>query len=428
MDGDYPARRRYLFLQGMATQFLARLGLALAKRGHTVKRVNFTVGDRLFWRLPGSVAYRGTIGDWPAFLENRLDEWRITDIVLFGDSRPLHVAARAVAARRGVSVHVFEEGYLRPHWVTLERGGVNANSSLPRDPAWYRREAASLPPWAEGQAVGDSFLLRAVQDVLYHGCNWLFAWRYPGYRTHLPLHPFLEYAGWIGRFLRTPLRRSRTAAELRRAAASGRPYFLVPLQLDADTQIRLHSPFGRLAPAVDLILRSFAERAPPDSALLIKEHPLDPQLFDWRGSILTTARRLGIGERVHYIAGGELPSLLRGSCGVVTVNSTVGVAGLACGIPVVTLATPVYDLPGLTYQQGLDRFWREAVPPDATLFDAFRRVVAHRTQVNGGYFTNAALSLAVMGSVKRLEQATEYDAFAAPQPEAPRLRPAMGRA
>ncbi len=27
----------------------------------------------------------------------------------------------------------FEEGYLRPYCITLEKDGVNANSSLPRD-------------------------------------------------------------------------------------------------------------------------------------------------------------------------------------------------------------------------------------------------------------------------------------------------------
>ncbi|WP_250313331.1 capsular polysaccharide export protein, LipB/KpsS family, partial [Escherichia coli] len=33
----------------------------------------------------------------------------------------------------------FEEGYLRPQFITVEEGGVNAYSSLPRDPDFYRK-------------------------------------------------------------------------------------------------------------------------------------------------------------------------------------------------------------------------------------------------------------------------------------------------
>ena len=30
----------------------------------------------------------------------------------------------------GLGIHVFEEGYMRPYWVTYERGGSNGNSRL----------------------------------------------------------------------------------------------------------------------------------------------------------------------------------------------------------------------------------------------------------------------------------------------------------
>ena len=30
----------------------------------------------------------------------------------------------------GLNVHVFEEDYMRPFWVTYERGGTNGNSKL----------------------------------------------------------------------------------------------------------------------------------------------------------------------------------------------------------------------------------------------------------------------------------------------------------
>ena len=53
--------------------------------------------------------------------------------------------AIAVARRLRVAVYVFEEGYLRPDYVTLEPGGVNAASALPREPGFYLAQAASQP-------------------------------------------------------------------------------------------------------------------------------------------------------------------------------------------------------------------------------------------------------------------------------------------
>jgi capsular polysaccharide export protein len=407
MDGDPRNLPRFLFLQGMATPFLSQLGAALFKRGHVVRRINFTAGDRLFWRLPGAVDYRGDLAAWPTFLDARLREWGISDIVLFGDCRPLHKAAIRVASRHGITVHVAEEGYLRPHWVTLAAGGVNGHSALPRDPAWFRKEAAQLPAWDGGIAVKSSFWRRAAWDIAYHLCAQAFRWYYPGYRSHLAWNPFREYAGWIGRFARWPWSRRQENTAMRTLDSwRSRQRFLFPLQLESDSQILFHSPFKRLTPALDLVLESFARFAPGEARLIVKEHPLDPGLYDWRRATLDAAAKLGIADRVVYIRGKRVEPILQDCAGVVTLNSTVGVLALAAEVPVIALGKAIYDMPGLTFQRGLNRFWNEAARPDAAIFDAFRRVVAHRTQINGGFFSADGLKLAIAGAVERLEGAS----------------------
>ena len=140
--------RGFLFLQGMATRFFERLGQALIGRGHAVYRVNFNGGDRAFWRLPGAVDFCGRPEEWPEFLDRLIVERAISDIILFGDCRPLHRAAIRVAEGRALRIHVVEEGYLRPDWITFEEGGVNGHSALPRDPGWYRERARALPALA----------------------------------------------------------------------------------------------------------------------------------------------------------------------------------------------------------------------------------------------------------------------------------------
>lgn len=404
MTNNPPApARRILFLQGMATDFFAHLGRALAKRGHYVCRVNFNGGDRLFWPLPGAVDYRGDLSEWPTFLDHLLGERGITDIVLFGDCRPLHRGAVRIGLLRQLTLHVFEEGYLRPNWVTLEPGGVNANSSLRRDPAWYRQQVRTVPPWQSALPVRSSFLRRALQDVLYNLGGSVLAWRYPHYRTHRPWPFYVEYASRLRRIVRSPVTRWRRGVALRRIAGGGHAYFVLPLQLDSDSQIRQHSPQQRMRPVIEQVIASFATHAPADALLVIREHPLDNAISNWRSIVRQAASEAGARRRVVYIAGGCLEKLLVESLGVVTVNSTVGIVALSLGLPVIALGTAVYDMPELTFQGGLDSFWRERSPPDPETFDAFRRVVAHRTQLNGGFFSGSGLRLAVAAAVARIE-------------------------
>jgi capsular polysaccharide export protein len=386
----------------MATTFLARLGRLLSERGHQVSRVNFNGGDRLFWPLPGAVDFKAPAEQWPGFLDTLLSRRKITDIVLFGDCRPLHRTAVAVAAEHGIRVHVFEEGYLRPNWVTLEEGGVNGHSALPRDPDWYLRHAESLPPWHPGTPVRGSFFRRSVEDVLYNGAMTLFAWQYPNFRTHRPWHPLVEYASWLKRIARYPWSRDRVKRGMARIAGHAGALYLFPLQLDSDSQIRQHYQPGRMTPAVEEVIRSFAHGAPPDAILAIKQHPLDNAMINWRLAVERLAAAHGVSDRVIYLEGGRLEELFRDCRGVITINSTTGFLALSFNLPVIALGSALYDVPTLTFQGKLDDFWTGSVPPDARTFDAFRRVVAARTQLNGGFFSARGLDMAAAAAAHRL--------------------------
>ncbi len=395
--------RSFLFLQGPIGPFFSRLAQRLAAAGHAVHRINFHGGDRLFWRLPGAVDFRGDEAGWPAFLCEHLGRWCITDLVLFGDCRPMHRAALAAAAEHKLPAHVFEEGYLRPNWITLERGGVNGNSVLPRDPQYYRVAGQSAPRREEAP-VASSFARRAFEDVLYHTAMALTRNHFRGYRTHRPWHPYVDYAHAAGRFLRRPFVKGYTAALSERLAAQPQPYFVFPLQLDADTQIRHHSVFRRMRPAIEHVIASFARHAPGDALLSVTEHPLETGVAGLKLIVDRCATDAGVRSRVVYFEGGTPDRLLRGSRGVITVNSTIGVRALSWGLPVATLGQAVYALPGLTHQGTVDKFWRHAAPPDPSLFAAFRRVLVTRTQINGGFYSDSAISMAVREAAGRLQQ------------------------
>lgn len=403
-DGDRDLPATFLFLQGIATPFFSDLGTALRARGHQVRRINFCSGDWLFWR-GASDNYRGSRRAWPAYLDAYVQREGVTDIVLFGDCRPFHVVARDVAKRYGLRVHVFEEGYIRPNWITCELGGVNGYSSLPRTAEAVRALARRLPQPGKALPSTGDMARRSLWDVSYNLANIFFPYLYPHFRSHRPTHIAMEYAGWIKKFSR----RAQTRREAARCSeiyhAVGCDYFLLPLQLDSDYQIRVHSPFLGVEGFMDRVIKSFAETSQAPTRLLVKLHPLDSGLINWRRFARASARRHGVSERLDFIDGGDLPTLIAGARGVVIVNSTVGMLSLEMGRPTHAVGTAIYNMAGLTHQGDLDGFWTDPTPPEMDLVADFRRVVLHRTQVNGGFFSKDAIGRAVAGAVPRLEAA-----------------------
>ena len=396
-------QRRVLMLQGLMGPLFRRIGQGLLKAGHSVYKINFNGGDRLFWRLPGGIDYRGTLDDWPDALAQILADKQITDVILFGDCRDHHMVATRICRELNVPVHVFEEGYLRPDWVTLERGGVNGHSSLPRDPQWYRDTAATLPPVPEHRQVPSSFRRRATEGLIYNLADVLTRWRYPGWNNHRPWHPLVEGMGWLRKLRRRKEREAQSARLMARLDETQEPYFLFPLQLDSDAQIRLHSPFAGIAEALKVVLESFAKHAPAHTRLLLKEHPLDNGVRDWELISFDLARRYGIADRVDYLPTGDIVPVARRSLGMVTINSTSGTLGLSMGIPAVVLGTAIYDIEGITCQAGLDAFWTDPVPPDPDMFQAFRRVLIEHCLIPGGFFSEKALSTVVRHAIARFE-------------------------
>ena len=402
-QGNHSARplKSFLFLQGVCSPFFARLAKALRAEGQSVKCVAFNVGDVLYGDS-SRLYFSADMTQLEDFYSQLMHEQHITDLVLFGDQRPVHQAAKRVARQHGAQVHVFEEGYFRPYWITLERDGVNNHSRLPRDPRWYQDVGKRIPHYGEGDAFSLSFSARALHDVAYHLGGAFNPLCFPHYRTHAPFNAAIEYTGFLRQRLRLRKARDQDTELIRRVSCERQPTFLLPLQLDSDAQIRQHSPFADMSDVLHKVLSSFSRHAPGQARLLVKNHPLTPGLVDYRHVTQAISRLYAITDRVDFIESGCMPTLLSHVAGVVTVNSTVGASALQHQRPTFTLATPIYAVPGLTHQGCLESFWREAQRPDETLFQDFRNTVIHTTQVNGGFYTRSGIDMAVNNSLQVL--------------------------
>lgn len=393
------ARRSFLFLQGPHGSYFARLGGALAARGHRVFRINLCGGDRHDWPGP-AVNYRGTIRNWPTFFDDFIVEHDVTDVILFGDCRPMHASAHGMAQLRGLRVHVLEEGYIRPDFVTLEEGGVNGHSPMPRDPNWIRAEASRLPPEQPTPPVAASFRRRVNETMRHLLATALARPLFPFYRNHRPLSSATEAFGWVLRTAVGATSRRRSARAL--AALQGARYFLIPLQLNSDYQIRVHSPFGDMRAALRFMIKSFAKAAPADTHLLIKRHPLDAGLVPWRRITAKLAASCGVADRVHFITDGDIASVLEPALGTVMVNSTVGTLALNSGKPVAVLGHAIYDIEGVVHRGALEDFWVDPAPPEPDLWNAVRRVIIDRSLIRGSFLSEEGLAMLVENAIPRL--------------------------
>ncbi|WP_028469265.1 capsule biosynthesis protein [Neptunomonas japonica] len=396
--------RTFLFLQGPTSPFFSRLTDKILSLGAQVHRINFNAGDFVYWgKNKPAWNFRGNASELPEYLEDKLSTHQITDIIMVGDTRPVNSPAVYLAKKYAIRLHIFEEGYFRPNWLTMEEDGINGHSRLPKDPDWYREVGEGIPSYKDGQPVKNPTLMLAAHEIGYHFPNIVNPVSYKGYHTHRPHISGIELAGWGYRFAKMPYYEHRDKKRIGSLLSSKKPFFILPLQLDSDSQIQRHSAYGDMATVIQEVMRSFAHFAPKDSILLIKNHPLDTGFTNFSKIISGFEKKMGIEGKVVYLESGHLPTLLNHCEGLVTVNSTVGNSALIHNCRTLALSDPIFNLPGLTAQCTLDQFWNDIDKPDGKLFRLFRNTVIHTTQINGGFYSESGITLGVEEAIKRLQ-------------------------
>lgn len=390
------AGRRVLLLQGPVGPFFQRFALDLRAAGCEVHKINFNAGDWLFF--PDGESYRGRMEEWPGWFEQRLRDLAIDLVFLFGDCRPIHRGAHAVAKRLGIEVSVFEEGYLRPDFVTLERDGVNANSLMARAPEDYRASPTRI---IATRSMPSGFWRMVWCGFLYFLIGGFGRRLYPHYEHHRPLK-LREALPW----LLSPLRKGwykwrQRGVQDQLAGEWHKRFYLVPLQVHNDAQVLFHADVGGIEGFIASIIKSFAAHAPTETRLVLKHHPMDRGYRSYTRLIRELAQAHRCADRVLYIHDQHTPTLIRNCLGVVVINSTVGLTSIGMKCPTKAVGEAVWDMPGLTYQGTLDHFWNEAdaAVPDNALYLKFRGELIARTQLNGNFYRRLAPEISATGLI-----------------------------
>lgn len=382
--------RCFLLLQGPHGPFFNRLGRMLRQTGAQVWRVGFNQGDAAFWRDKAHyLPFTDTPENWPDRFRAILASHQVTDIVLYGDVRPIHAQAIDIAKAAGVTIHVFEEGYLRPYWITYERNGSNGNSALMDMSIRSMRRALRKselelpdPPAHWGDMRHHIFY-----GALYHFCVLALNQRYRHFRPHRALGVAQEFALYLKRLWAMPLTSLQRRIASWRIRNGGFPYHLVLLQLEHDSSFQAHSPFTTITEFLELVFEGFAKGAPRHHHLVIKAHPMEDGRAPLWASITALIQAHGLKGRVHFVRGGKLAALLNHARSAVTVNSTAAQQVLWRGMPLKIFGRAVYDKPEFVSDQDIEAFFAHPARPDARAYRDYRRFLLETSQVPGGYYS-----------------------------------------
>lgn len=377
-------KKNILLLQGPVGPFFKNVAKWLIKAGCQVNKINLNGGDEYFYSQ-NSVPFYDKIDKFKPFLIDYIHQNKIDAIVVFGDCRAYHKIAKSIVDENSsLSFWAFEEGYLRPHYITFEKNGVNGFSLIPKDHNFYK--SIEIIP-IDDKKGKSHFYSMSYYAITYYIWMQLKKYKYPNYLHHKKTSLSFYVSHWCLAIIRKFKAKLKQTAVIKNVVNNDyKPFYIFPLQCNQDFQIQVHSHYHSMKSYIFRVIRSFALFADENSYLLIKHHPMDEGFNNYARIIKELAKRYKIEKRVIYIHAVPMPILLRKGIGLVTVNSTCGLSALIHGLPVITLGTAHYDIKGLTFQSGLDRFWKEGKKPDSELFERYHSYLCSKSQIKGSIY------------------------------------------
>ena len=379
--------KRVLLLQGPVGPFFNRFAQDLQLLNSTIHKINFNGGDEFFY--PQGIRFVGKDAELKEFLISYIQTHQIDVMVMFGGCRAIHVEAKKAAQHENTEVFVFEEGYLRPNHITLESQGVNGHSPLSKDARDYLlshlTQDITKPAIIE---VGKTFWHATLWAILYYITASIWQSRYPNYIHHRPL-TVKEAIPWLrGTIRKWSFKFKERGIETKLSQQLRNQYFLVPLQVHNDFQVTAHSDFHSIEHFIQTVLASFAKCAPPNTKLVLKQHPFDRGYKEYSQYISDLGKALDIQDRVIYIHDQYLPLLIEHARGVIVINSTVGLSAVSQLRPVKVCGEAIYNISYLTAQVSLDEFWGQAqqLQPNEAHVHQYIHYLSKHTQHNGSFY------------------------------------------
>ena len=369
-----------------------------------MSRINLCLGDWIFWPGKDSYNFRGALSAWDDYFRNFIIANKVTDIILVGEQRKYHNSAIKIAQQHRVKVNVTDFGYTRPDWITLERDGMNGTSHMPRSIDKIKKINENQDAVDLKKIYSDSEIKMIIGDIFYSFCTMFDLFFFPRYtRSDMRQSPAKGLFFSLIRWSKLLINYQKTKAFTKLVESGNFIFFLFTMQLEHDFQIVAYSKYTDLEEPLRKVIKSFSENSKKGINLIIKNHPCDSGLKNWRKIVYRLAEEYGIREKVFFVDGGtSVDTFINHASGLVCVNSTCGLRSLILGCPVKNLSHAIYGIEGLTFQGELDEFWSNPPAVNKDNVKSFINVVVNKLQVRGVFFNEPGCSHGIKEFADRL--------------------------
>ena len=165
--------------------------------------------------------------------------------------------------------------------------------------------------------------------------------------------------GWVRAASRRPLERRYTERLSRYLDETQPYYYLLPLQLESDYQIRSHSPFKSMVDVMEVVLNPSHRRRPSirssSSSCIRSTTGRRTSAAARSASRAGRSRRPCQGDGRRTSSDASVPE--RGRC---RGQQHDGLSALTHSRPVEVLGNAIFNVPGMTFQGWLGEFWHES--------------------------------------------------------------------
>lgn len=384
----YFKNKNILFLQGPISYFFSDMKKYLEKENQ-VFQITFNTSDEFFSDKKNLYPFNDKKTNYHSFILNFLNNNKINIVFLFGDERFFHKIAINIIKKDfpNIKIFVFEEGYIRPNYITIEENGVNNNSNnFPKNGSFYKNLKLKKFDISKNIFLKNQSFNMHIYSIIYSIILFLFHFKYPYYEHHKNMNPFLQ-AFWGIRSLFRKILYNFTEKKERNFINENKEYFLVPLQVYNDFQVISHSNFKNIKKMIEYVLTSYKKNN-VNEYLVFKHHPMDRGIKNYKKYIEKMVDNLEIDkDKVIYIHECNLPLFLKKAKGIITINSTVGISALYHHKPVKILGLANYNISNLTNKEyTLDLFWKKQYNPNIKILKNFYNYTLVKTQINGSFY------------------------------------------
>ena len=376
-----------LFLMGPIGTFFARLSNYLEENNIKTYKISFPLYE---YGFPKSrlINFHQDIYTFKKFLKKILIDKKIKHIFMYGNVLIPHREALSLVKELKkediqINTHIFELGYLRPNFVTLENKGINYSSGFIKSREFYlKQDSYKTFPIPKKHA---RFRIRKIWKTITFINHCFKNYKLVNKDHKLQPKPIYIWFQIKGFFLKYYFRLSEY--KIKKKCFVENKFFLVILQVNTDSQLTEGSALKDNKKFIYKVIEDFAKAKPNNINLVFKHHPRDRGYINYFNLIKKTSKEFAVDDKVFYIHDYFLSKLFqnRNCKGTVLINSTVGYQSLYHSVPLKSLGISPYNIEGLADQRSLTSFFKNPSTVDRILFNKFYKYILENSQINGNF-------------------------------------------